>query len=68
VSWVEEGKAPDTIMGPAFADGNGQYHGNGAGNIGTEVDFKRRHCMYPFRNVYTGQGGLKDPDSWECIV
>lgn len=67
VRWVEEGKAPDTITGTAFVDGNGHY-GNGGQPIGTEVDFKRRHCRYPFRNVHTGKGDPKDPDSWECVL
>ncbi|KAH6623205.1 tannase and feruloyl esterase-domain-containing protein [Chaetomium tenue] len=35
--------------------------------IGTTFDYKRRHCRYPFRNVHTGSGDPKDPDTWECV-
>jgi hypothetical protein len=58
VRWVEEGIAPDTITGTAF-------------NNGTEisgVNFKRRHCRWPYRNIYKGPGDIKDPDSWNCVL
>lgn len=65
VHWVEDGTTPDTIMGTSFVGGNGGF---GSGTPGTEVDFKRRHCRYPLRNVHTGKGDPKDPDTWECIL
>ncbi|KAJ7360954.1 Tannase/feruloyl esterase [Mycena albidolilacea] len=58
VRWIEEGIAPETITGTAFV--------NQTQVLG--VDFKRAHCRYPYRNVYTGKGDVKDPASWKCIV
>ncbi|KAF7347232.1 Carboxylic ester hydrolase [Mycena venus] len=58
VRWVEEGIAPETITGTAFV--------NQTQALG--VDFKRAHCRYPFRNVFTRKGSVKDPASWTCIV
>lgn len=58
VRWVEEGIAPDTILGTAYV--------NETQSTG-EVAFQRRHCRYPYRNVYTGEGDPTEPDSWECI-
>ncbi|KAJ6544055.1 Tannase/feruloyl esterase [Mycena capillaripes] len=58
VRWIEEGVAPDTITGTAFV--------NQTQALG--VDFKRAHCRYPLRNVFTGTGDVKDPASWKCVV
>ncbi|KAL6854732.1 the tannase [Amphichorda felina] len=52
VKWVEEGIAPEHIEGTSD-----EAHGS----------FSRRHCKYPLRGRYTGSGGAKDPDSWECV-
>lgn len=54
VRWVEEGKAPESILGTAFVNGT--------------VAFRRRHCKYPLRNMYTGSGDPNDPDSWKCVI
>ncbi|KAK2026437.1 tannase and feruloyl esterase [Colletotrichum zoysiae] len=54
VRWVEEGVAPDYILGSRKA-ASGQ------------VDLQRKHCKYPARNVYKGQGDPSTPDSWECV-
>ncbi|KAF2227051.1 tannase and feruloyl esterase [Elsinoe ampelina] len=56
VRWVEEGVAPETIEGAKFKTG-----GNG-----TEVEYTRRHCRWPRRNVWDGEGDVADPDSWNC--
>ncbi|KIW15782.1 hypothetical protein PV08_05832 [Exophiala spinifera] len=63
VRWVEQGTAPDTILGTKFV--------NDTASLG--VDFQRAHCRYPFRNVYVGGGGenattdaWKDPANWVC--
>ena len=32
------------------------------------VDYKRRHCRWPSRNVYLGPGSDKDMDNWGCIL
>src|SRR5690242_2714359 len=58
VRWVEEGIAPETITGTAFR--------NGTESAG--VDYKRRHCRHPYRNVFNGAGDYKDVDSWECVI
>ncbi|KAK4119270.1 tannase and feruloyl esterase [Parathielavia appendiculata] len=53
VRWVEQGKAPESILGSAVVNGT--------------VVYQRRHCKYPLRNVYTGKGDPKHPDSWKCV-
>ncbi|GKT45912.1 putative feruloyl esterase B-1 [Colletotrichum spaethianum] len=54
VRWVENGTAPDSILGSRqMASG--------------EIDMQRRHCRYPARNVFKGQGDPSKPGSWECI-
>lgn len=59
VRWVEEGIAPDTILGTAYV--------NETKDSG-EVAFQRRHCKYPLRNVYSGEGDPTTPDSWDCVA
>ncbi|KIK57021.1 hypothetical protein GYMLUDRAFT_46632, partial [Collybiopsis luxurians FD-317 M1] len=56
VRWVEEGIAPDTILGTKFV--------NDTTELG--VAFSRRHCRYPFRNNFDGTGDSTLPDSWSC--
>lgn len=46
VRWVEEGVAPETVTGSAWVNGSRE-----AG-----VAFKRRHCQWPYRNVFKGEG------------
>lgn len=58
VQWVEQGKAPEAILGTAFEGGSAKG----------KVAFRRRHCKYPARNVYTGKGDPKEADSWKCVV
>lgn len=52
VRWVEDGVAPDYVEGTGYDD------------AGT---FSRRHCRYPRRNQYTGEGDPRRPDGWECV-
>lgn len=59
VRWIEEGIAPDTILGTAYV--------NETASSG-EIAFQRRHCRWPRRNVYSGSGDPTEPDSWECIL
>ncbi|UQC77407.1 tannase and feruloyl esterase [Colletotrichum lupini] len=54
VRWIESEVAPDTIMGTRYK--------NGTSDSG--VDFKHRHCRWPYHNVYQGVGDYKDPDTW----
>lgn len=57
VDWVENGNAPETLIGTKFV--------NDTEALG--VDFQRAHCKYPKRNQYKGQGDPKAIDSWECV-
>ncbi|KAK1977730.1 tannase and feruloyl esterase [Colletotrichum cereale] len=56
IQWVEEGVAPDTLLGTAFVNGT----------VGGEVAFERKHCKYPARNVYKA-GDPASADSWTCV-
>ncbi|KAJ5923402.1 hypothetical protein N7454_008647 [Penicillium verhagenii] len=56
VKWVEEGVAPETVRGAKFEDG-----------VGTPVEYWRKHCRWPRRNVFKGPGNYTDENSWECI-
>lgn len=58
VEWVENGVAPEYVEGIKWV-GNNPEKG---------VAFKRRHCRYPRRNVYTGSGNGTDEDGWECVL
>lgn len=58
VRWVEEGVAPEKMIGTRWV--------NGTEALG--VDYTRAHCKYPARNVYTGSGDGKDAEGWECVV
>lgn len=59
VQWVEQGIAPDTILGTAYVN---ETLSSG------QVAFQRRHCRWPRRNVYSGSGDPTEPDSWECVL
>ncbi|OHW95736.1 tannase and feruloyl esterase [Colletotrichum incanum] len=54
VRWVEEGIAPDYILGSRLTTSG-------------EVQLQRKHCKYPRRNVFKGQGDPTKPDGWECV-
>ncbi|KAF9873087.1 tannase and feruloyl esterase [Colletotrichum karsti] len=54
VRWVEEGVAPDYILGSRLTASG-------------EVDLQRKHCKYPARNVFTGKGDPANADSWQCV-
>ncbi|KAK7455208.1 hypothetical protein VKT23_011083 [Stygiomarasmius scandens] len=56
VRWVEEGVAPETILGTKFVNDSDEL----------EVEFSRRHCKFPLRNTYDGQGDSTEPESWSC--
>lgn len=58
VDWVENGKAPDSILGTQYAAGS---------KSSGQVVAQRRHCKYPRRNVYQGHGDAASADSWRCI-
>ncbi|KAL2870329.1 putative feruloyl esterase [Aspergillus lucknowensis] len=56
VRWVEEGIPPETVRGAKFADG-----------AGSPVEYYRKHCRYPRRNMYKGTGNYTDENAWECV-
>ncbi|KAF2823693.1 tannase and feruloyl esterase [Ophiobolus disseminans] len=58
VRWLETGIAPDTITGTAYRNGT----------VSSGVDYKRRHCRWPSRNVFSGKGDIKNEDSWKCVL
>ncbi|KAH6685883.1 tannase and feruloyl esterase [Plectosphaerella plurivora] len=56
VQWVEEGIAPEYILGTAFEDDSKET-----------VKFQRRHCKYPARGKYSGSGDPNSAENWECV-
>ncbi|KAH7095454.1 Tannase/feruloyl esterase [Paraphoma chrysanthemicola] len=56
VDWVEKGVAPEYVEGTKFVNDT----------VSLGVNFKRRHCRYPLRNVYIG-GDYGHHASWKCI-
>lgn len=54
--WVEQGIAPETLTGTKYV--------NDTVSLGEE--FQRKHCRYPFHNVYRG-GDPKDSEAWSCV-
>ena len=58
VRWVEQGIAPDTIQGIKYNDDT----------AGEGVTIVRKHCRYPYRNIYVGPGLAGEPENWECVL
>lgn len=60
IEWVEEGdaKAPTTVTGTKYVNDT----------VSLGVDFKRKHCKYPLRNVCKDAKRYKDPEAWECVI
>ncbi|KAK7464222.1 hypothetical protein VKT23_006388 [Stygiomarasmius scandens] len=56
VRWVEEGVAPEDILGTKFVNDT----------VAQGVQFARRHCRYPLRNMYDGVGDPTKKESWSC--
>jgi feruloyl esterase len=56
LSWVEEGIAPETLLGTKYV--------NDTGTQG--VAFQRPICPYPTEAVWNGQGMWESPENWEC--
>jgi len=56
VRWVEEGVAPEDILGTKFVNDT----------VAQGVQFARRHCRYPLRNTYDGVGDPTKKESWSC--
>ncbi|KAH8586031.1 ferulic acid esterase [Bisporella sp. PMI_857] len=56
VDWVENGKAPNAVIGTKYV--------NNTPSLG--VEFTRNHCMFPASNKYIGPGPSTDPAAWKC--
>ncbi|KAI6354089.1 hypothetical protein MCOR25_008758 [Pyricularia grisea] len=56
VRWVEQGVAPDTLLGRAFVNDT----------QGGQVSFTRKHCRWPLMNKFMG-GDSNSADSWSCV-
>ncbi|KAF9255274.1 tannase and feruloyl esterase [Marasmius fiardii PR-910] len=56
VRWVEQGEAPETMEGVKYVNDDPAQG----------VAFQRRHCRYPLRNTYDGQGNPNVAESWSC--
>ncbi|GAP93047.2 putative feruloyl esterase b [Rosellinia necatrix] len=57
VDWVEKGRAPDTIVGTKFV----------GDSVDAGVAYRHRHCRYPYRSTYSGEGDPLDVESWDCV-
>ncbi|THU87952.1 tannase and feruloyl esterase [Dendrothele bispora CBS 962.96] len=57
VRWVEEGVAPETVLGTKYVDDT----------VSEGVAFARAHCRYPLRNTYDGTGDYTKEESWNCL-
>lgn len=55
--WVENGVAPDTLLGTKYAGKDDRNSG---------VQSQRNHCRYPFRTTYVG-GDATKPEAWSCV-
>ncbi|KAL6719478.1 hypothetical protein ACLMJK_003718 [Lecanora helva] len=56
VKWVEEGQAPESIVGTKFVNDS----------VGMGVEYVHRHCKFPARSTYLG-GDPRGIDSWKCV-
>lgn len=58
VQWVEEGVAPEAVVGSRFR--------NGTKALG--VEYTRSHCKYPLRNVLVQGGNFTTQSDWQCVL
>ncbi|KAI1128623.1 feruloyl esterase B [Nemania abortiva] len=57
VDWVEKGVAPDEIVGSKFV----------GDSVAGGIMYQHRHCRYPYRSTYSGDGDPLDIESWHCV-
>ncbi|KAK7464265.1 hypothetical protein VKT23_006430 [Stygiomarasmius scandens] len=57
VRWVEEGVAPEKVLGTKYVNDT----------VAQGVEFARAHCRYPLRNTYDGVGDPTKKESWNCL-
>jgi pimeloyl-ACP methyl ester carboxylesterase len=66
VAWVEQGKAPDTILATARGPGD-----PGGANTEVPTDWApnrtRPLCPYPKMAIYNGNGSVEDAASFTCL-
>ena len=58
VRWVESGVAPEFVRGTKYV--------NDTASEG--IEFRRKHCKFPARNVYVGPGNYTQEDAWKCVL
>ncbi|KAH8901033.1 tannase and feruloyl esterase [Thozetella sp. PMI_491] len=58
VEWVEQGKAPESIIGAKYENDD----------IRQTITAQRRHCVYPYRSKWDGKNPSNDSASWECVA
>ncbi|KAF2640760.1 tannase and feruloyl esterase [Massarina eburnea CBS 473.64] len=59
VAWVEDGSAPQSLVGTKF---EGDQLQNGI------VEAQRTHCVYPNASRWNGEGDTKKAESWTCML
>lgn len=58
VDWVEAGIAPEVLVGTKFVNDS----------VEAGVDHKHRHCKYPAKSTFKGEGyEPSDLESWTCV-
>ncbi|KAI8625541.1 tannase and feruloyl esterase [Xylariaceae sp. FL1651] len=57
VDWVENGAAPDNIIGTKFVNDS----------VDAGIMYQHRHCKYPYRSTYKGEGDSSAIGNWQCI-
>jgi feruloyl esterase len=57
VDWVENGNAPESIIGTKFINDT----------VALGVDSRRVHCALPKKSVLVKGGDWKEAQSWECV-
>jgi feruloyl esterase len=58
VRWVEAGVAPEFVRGTKYVNDT----------AAKGVEFRRKHCKFPARNVYVGPGNYTDGAAWKCVL
>lgn len=58
VRWVEKGVAPEFLRGTKYTNDT----------AAEGVEFRRKHCKFPARNVYVGPGNYTSENAWKCVL
>jgi feruloyl esterase len=57
VDWVENGNAPESIVGTKFVNDT----------VALGVDSQRVHCAFPKKSVLENCGDWKEAQAWKCV-